>query len=148
MGKCLNNFHSDYYFSIKIHLLSKTSSVRYILIFFRSENGNIEPLTDIHDHIPSTSSSSGSSRSTSLDEDTRSIDSNDGSSTLEADVVEIDFVLGSSGDMRLLSRAKKRRLRVNRKNCKHKVKHNRRSRKVEAHQFMEKKMIQVSFNYF
>ena len=104
-------------------------------------------MTDIHDHIPSTSSSSGSSRSHSLDEDRRSIDSNDGSSTLEADVVEIDFVLGSSGDMRLLSRAKKRRLRVNRKNCKHKVKHNRRSRKVEAHQFMEKKMIQVSFHY-
>ena len=115
---------------------------------FRSENGNIEPLTDINDHIPSTSSSSGSSRSTSLDEDTRSIDSNDGSSTLEADVVEIDFVLGSSGDMRLLSRAKKRRLRVNRKNCKHKLKHNRRSRKGEAHQFMEKKMIQVSFNCY
>ena len=44
---------------------------------YRSENGNIEPLTDIHDHIPSTSSSSGSSRSTSLDEDTRSIDSNE-----------------------------------------------------------------------
>ena len=100
-------------------------------------------MTDIHDHIPSTSTSTGSSRSSSLDEDARSIDSNDGSSTLEADVVEIDFVLGTSGDMRLLSRAKKKRLRVNRKNCKHKFKKNRRARKVEAHQFMEKKIIQV-----
>mgnify|MGYP001291617171 CR=1 FL=1 len=34
----------------------------------------------------------GSSRSSSLDEDARSIDSNEESSTLEADVVEIDFV--------------------------------------------------------
>ena len=85
----------------------------------------------------------GSSRSSSLDEDARSIDSNEESSTLEADVVEIDFVLGSSGDMRLLSRAKKRRLRVNR-NAKHKLKSNRRLRKAEAKkQFMEKKIIQV-----
>ena len=109
---------------------------------FRSESGHNEPLTDIH-NIPSSSTSLSSSRSSSLDEDARSIDSNEESSTLEADVVEIDFVLGTSGDMRLLSRAKKRRLRVNRKSSKHKLKSQRRLRKAEAQHFMEKKIIQV-----
>ena len=102
-------------------------------------------MTEHHNHIPSFSTSSGSissSRSSSIEEDAISIDSNEGSPTLEADVVEIDFVLGSSGDMRLLSRAKKRRLRVNRKNCKHKI-NKKHKRKAEAQQFMQKKIIQV-----
>ena len=87
--------------------------------------------------------SSISTTSSSLEEDEISIDSNEGHSTMEADVVEIDFVLGTRGDMRLLSRAKKRRLRVNRRNCKHKTMSNRRSRKIEAQQLMEQKIIQV-----
>ena len=62
---------------------------------------------------------------------------------MEADVVEIDFVLGTRGDMRLLSRAKKRRLRVNRSHGKHKGKHGRKSKKKEVQQLMEQKIIQV-----
>ena len=82
--------------------------------------------------------------SSSLREDDQiSLDSNEETSAMEADIVEIDFVLGTHGDMRLLSRAKKRRLRVNRKNEKHKLKVNRRSKKLEVKQLMEQKIIQV-----
>ena len=62
---------------------------------------------------------------------------------MEADVVEIDFVLGTRGDMRLLSRAKKRRLRVNHNHGKHKRKHSRMSKKKEFQQLLEQKVIQV-----
>ena len=131
---------------MKIDQLKTNSNIT--ITFFSSENGRVEPLTEHHDHIPSFSTSSSSissSRSSSVEEDALSIDSNEGSPTLEADVVEIDFVLGSSGDMRLLSRAKKRRLRVNRKNCKHKINktQQKHKRKAEAQQFMQKKIIQV-----
>ena len=87
--------------------------------------------------------SSPISISSSIDEYEISLDSNEGSSTMEADVVEIDFVLGNSGDMRLLSRAKKRRLRVKRKACKHKHKPGGRSKKLEAQKLMEQKIIKV-----
>ena len=62
---------------------------------------------------------------------------------MEADIVEIDFVLGSRGDMRLLSRAKKRRLRVNRQSGRHKMKSNRKHKKEESQQIMEQKIIKV-----
>ena len=62
---------------------------------------------------------------------------------MEADIVEIDFVLGSRGDMRLLSRAKKRRLRVNRQSGRHRMKTNRKHKKEEAQQIMEQKIIKV-----
>ena len=62
---------------------------------------------------------------------------------MEADIVEIDFVLGSRGDMRLLSRAKKRRLRVNRQSSRHKMKTSRKHKKEETQQIMEQKIIKV-----
>jgi hypothetical protein len=80
------------------------------------------------------------SSSTSLEDgEDLSIESIEGSSSLEADIVEIDFVLGSRGDMRLLSRAKKRRLRVNRQSGRHKMKTSRKHKKEETQQIMEQK---------
>ena len=84
------------------------------------------------------------SSSTSLEDgEDLSIESIEGSSSLEADIVEIDFVLGSRGDMRLLSRAKKRRLRVNRQSGRHKMKTSRKHKKEETQQIMEQKIIKV-----
>ena len=98
----------------------------------------MEPSSSILEQVRSSPISSSS-----IDEDEISIDSNEGSSTMEADVVEIDFVVGSRGDMRLLSRAKKRRLKVKRKACKHKHKSTCRSKKLEAQKLLEQKIIQV-----
>lgn len=89
----------------------------------------------------SSSSSNGSSLAGEDEEDEISLGSNEGS-TMEADVVEIDFVLGTRGDMRLLSRAKKRTLKVNRRHGKHKGKHGRKPKKLEVQQLMEKRFIQ------
>ena len=94
----------------------------------------------------SSSSNSSSSSNRSLadedDDDEISVGSNEGS-TMEADVVEMDFVLGNRGDMRLLSRAKKRKLKVNRKHGKQKGKHGRKPKKLEVQQLMEQRFIQV-----
>ena len=126
-----------------VHYKVRSHTINYDITQFRSEVSNIEPSSSILEQVRSSPISISS-----IDEDEISIDSNDGSSTMEADVVEIDFVLGSRGDMRLLSRAKKRRLRVKRKACKHKHKSTGRSKKLEAQKLLEQKIIQVCISIF
>ena len=88
------------------------------IYFIRSEASNNDPSSVLLGQYRGSPTSVRSSTSLEDGEDL-SIESIEGSSSLEADIVEIDFVLGSRGDMRLLSRAKKRRLRVNRQRGRH-----------------------------
>ena len=117
-----------------------------MLIFLRSELSIRDAVASYSGPVVSSSSNSSSSSNRSLadedDDDEISVGSNEGS-TMEADVVEMDFVLGNRGDMRLLSRAKKRRLKVNRKHGKPKGKYGRKPKKLEAQQLMEQRFIQV-----
>ena len=116
-----------------------------ILISFRSEISIRDAVASYSGPVVSSSSNSSSSSNRSLadeDDDEVSVGSNEGS-TMEADVVEMDFVLGNRGDMRLLSRAKKRRLKVNRKHGKQKGKHPRKPKQLEVAQLMEQRFIQV-----
>lgn len=105
-----------------------------------SEASNMDPPSVLLDQYRGSPTSVSSSTSLEDGEDL-SIESIEGSSSLEADIVEIDFVLGSRGDMRVLSRAKKRRLRVNRQSGRHKMKTSRKHKKEETQQIMEQKII-------
>ena len=119
-----------------------------ILTSFRSEISIRDAVASYSGTVVSSSSNSSSSSNRSLaeenDDDEISVGSNEGS-TMEADVVEMDFVLGNRGDMRLLSRAKKRRLKVNRKLGRQKGKLPRKPKKLEVAQLMEQRFIQVKF---